>query len=42
MNALDMYTPELLAEPDAKMISEMTVSNYFQIYLSDCRWKGLR
>ncbi len=30
VNDIDMSTPELLAETDAKMIREMTVKNYFK------------
>jgi O-antigen biosynthesis protein WbqP len=30
INKIDMSTPQLLAETDAKMIAEMTVSNYFK------------
>ncbi len=30
VNDIDMSTPELLAETDAKMICEMSIKNYFK------------
>lgn len=40
VNEIDMSTPELLAETDAKMISEMSVSNYFKYIFQTVAGKG--
>ena len=40
VNEIDMSTPELLAESDAKMIAEMSVSNYFKYILLTVAGKG--
>ena len=40
VNEIDMSTPELLAESDAKMISEMSVSNYFKYIFQTVAGKG--
>ena len=40
VNEIDMSTPELLAEVDAKMISELTVSNYFKFIMLTVTGKG--
>ena len=40
VNEIDMSTPELLAETDAKMISEMSVSNYFKYIVQTVAGKG--
>ncbi len=33
VSGIDMSTPELLAETDARMIKEMSVSNYFKVII---------
>jgi lipopolysaccharide/colanic/teichoic acid biosynthesis glycosyltransferase len=40
VNEIDMSTPELLAESDAKMIAEMSVSNYFKYIFQTVSGKG--
>jgi lipopolysaccharide/colanic/teichoic acid biosynthesis glycosyltransferase len=40
VNKIDMSTPELLAELDAKMIAEMSVSNYFKYIFQTVAGKG--
>ena len=40
VNEIDMSTPELLAESDAKMISDMSVSNYFKYIFQTVTGKG--
>ena len=40
VNEIDMSTPELLAESDAKMIAEMSVSNYFKYIFLTVAGKG--
>ena len=40
INDIDMSTPELLAEIDAKMIAEITLSNYFKIIFQTLAGKG--
>jgi O-antigen biosynthesis protein WbqP len=40
INKIDMSTPQLLAEIDAKMIAEMTVSNYFKYIFLTVFGKG--
>lgn len=40
VNEIDMSTPELLAETDAKMISTMSIKNYFQYILMTVSGKG--
>lgn len=40
VNEIDMSTPKLLAETDAKMICEMSVSNYFKYILQTVTGKG--
>lgn len=40
VNEIDMSTPKLLAETDAKMIGEMSVSNYFRFILQTVTGKG--
>ena len=40
INKIDMSTPQLLAETDAKMIAEMTVSNYFKYIFLTVFGKG--
>lgn len=40
INAIDMSTPKLLAETDAKMIKELTVGNYFSYILQTVTGKG--
>ena len=40
VNKIDMSTPELLAQTDAKMISEMSVSNYFKYIFLTVAGKG--
>ena len=40
VNEIDMSTPELLAESDAKMIEEMSVSNYFKYIFQTVAGKG--
>ena len=41
VNEINMSTPELLAESDAKMIAEMSVSNYFKYIFQTIAGKGL-
>ena len=40
VNEIDMSTPELLAETDAKMISNLTIKNYFKYILMTVLGKG--
>lgn len=40
VNEIDMSTPELLAKSDAKMIAEMSVSNYFKYIFQTVAGKG--
>ena len=40
VNEIDMSTPELLAQTDAKMISEMSVSNYFNYIFQTIAGRG--
>lgn len=40
VNEIDMSTPDLLAETDAKMIAEMNVSNYFKFIFLTVLGKG--
>ena len=40
VNEIDMSTPKLLAETDAKMIAEMSVVNYFRFILQTVTGKG--
>jgi O-antigen biosynthesis protein WbqP len=40
VNDIDMSTPELLAKTDAKMISEMSLANYFKFILQTVVGKG--
>ena len=40
VNEIDMSTPELLAEVDAKMISELSSSNYFKFIMMTVTGKG--
>lgn len=40
VNEVDMSTPKLLAETDAKMITEMSVGNYFRFILQTVTGKG--
>ena len=40
VNKIDMSTPELLAETDAKMIAEMSVLNYFKLIFQTVAGKG--
>lgn len=40
VNEIDMSTPKLLAETDAKMISEMSVANYFSYIFQTVAGKG--
>jgi len=40
VNEIDMSTPELLAEIDAKMISELSSSNYFKFIMMTVTGKG--
>ena len=37
---IDMSTPDLLAESDAKMIAEMSISNYFKYIIQTVAGKG--
>jgi len=41
VRGVDMSTPELLAETDARMLSELTLVNYFRYILSTLIGKGL-
>ena len=40
VNEIDMSTPQLLAESDAKMIAEMSVANYFKYIFQTVAGKG--
>ena len=40
VNEIDMSTPELLAETDARMIREMSVKNYFKFIFQTISGKG--
>ncbi|MNR60985.1 Bacterial sugar transferase [compost metagenome] len=40
INAIDMSTPKLLAETDAKMIASLTLKNYFTYILQTVTGKG--
>lgn len=40
VNDIDMSTPELLAKTDAKMISELSLVNYFKFILQTVTGKG--
>ena len=40
INKVDMSTPQLLAETDAKMISDLNVFNYFRYIISTLLGKG--
>lgn len=40
VNEIDMSTPELLAETDAKMIADMSLSNYFKYIFQTVSGKG--
>ncbi|MFY9178633.1 MAG: sugar transferase [Venatoribacter sp.] len=40
VNEIDMSTPKLLAETDAKMIRELSVTNYFKFILQTVTGKG--
>lgn len=40
VNEIDMSTPKLLAETDAKMIRELSVANYFKFILQTVTGKG--
>ncbi len=40
VNEIDMSTPKLLAETDARMIAEMSVANYFRFILQTAIGKG--
>jgi len=40
VNEIDMSTPVLLAEIDAKMISELSISNYFKFIMMTVTGKG--
>ena len=40
INKIDMSTPELLAESDAKMISEMSLGNHFKYIFQTVAGKG--
>ena len=40
VNEIDMSTPELLAESDAMMIADMSVSNYFKYIFQTVAGKG--
>lgn len=40
VNEIDMSTPQLLAETDAKMISTLNIKNYFQYILMTVTGKG--
>ena len=41
VSGIDMSTPELLAETDARMISEMSVSNYFKVIILTINRSGV-
>jgi lipopolysaccharide/colanic/teichoic acid biosynthesis glycosyltransferase len=40
VNDIDMSTPELLAEVDAKMINELSIANYFKFIILTVTGKG--
>lgn len=40
VNDIDMSTPQLLAETDAKMLSQLTVANYFKYIFMTVAGKG--
>lgn len=40
INEIDMSTPELLAETDAKMIKELSLKNYFKYIIQTVTGKG--
>jgi O-antigen biosynthesis protein WbqP len=40
VNDIDMSTPELLAKTDAKMIGEMSLTNYFKFIMQTVTGKG--
>jgi lipopolysaccharide/colanic/teichoic acid biosynthesis glycosyltransferase len=40
VNQIDMSTPELLAETDAKMLSSLTIKDYFQLIILTFVGKG--
>lgn len=40
VNDIDMSTPELLAETDAKMIASLTINNYFKYIIQTVSGKG--
>jgi O-antigen biosynthesis protein WbqP len=40
VNGIDMSTPELLAQTDAKMLSELNLNNYFKFILLTLTGKG--
>lgn len=40
VNGIDMSTPELLAETDAKMLEQLTLSHYFRFILMTVLGKG--
>lgn len=40
VNEIDMSTPQLLAETDAKMISTLNINNYFQYIIMTVTGKG--
>lgn len=40
VNGIDMSTPDLLTESDAKMIAEMSLSNYFRYIFQTVAGKG--
>lgn len=40
VNEIDMSTPQVLAESDAKMIAEMSVANYFKYIFQTVAGKG--
>ena len=40
VNEIDMSTPEVLAKMDAKMIEEMSLSNYFKYIIMTVAGKG--
>lgn len=41
VNEIDMSTPEILAQTDAKMIREMSIASYFKFILQTLTGKGL-
>ena len=40
VNEIDMSTPALLAKVDAKMISELSITNYFKFIIMTVAGKG--